>query len=155
MFHLCSKIKTHYGNGMSIIAPYIGGMQSLPDIDQFASLAEDAFNELPDGFRKMCGNVSIRISDFADKEVLGHFGITNPYQLSGLYSGVDLTRKSFGDPQVFPDQVWLYRLPILREWMDRGDVSLKFLIAHVLVHEIGHHFGLSDDDMHEIEDATG
>ncbi|GJL97640.1 MAG: hypothetical protein DHS20C06_14570 [Hyphobacterium sp.] len=130
-------------------------MQSLPDIDQFASLAEAAFNELPDGFRKMCGNVSIRIADFAPRETLDHFGITNPYQLSGLYHGVDLTRKSFADPQVFPDQVWLYRKPILREWAARGDVSLKFLIAHVLVHEIGHHFGLSDEDMHEIEATAG
>jgi len=129
-------------------------MQSLPDIDQFAGLAEAAFNELPDGFRKMCGNVSIRIADFAPRETLDYFGITNPYQLSGLYHGVDLTRKSFADPQVFPDQVWLYRKPILREWAGRGDVSLKFLIAHVLVHEIGHHFGLSDEDMHAIEDAA-
>lgn len=130
-------------------------MQSLPDIDAFASLADDAFQELPEGFRKMCGNVSIRIADFASRETLDHFGMTNPYQLSGLYHGVDLTRKSFADPQVFPDQVWLYRKPILREWAARGDVSLKFLIAHVLVHEIGHHFGLSDDDMHEIEAEAG
>ncbi len=130
-------------------------MQSLPDIDAFASLADDAFQELPEGFRKMCGNVSIRIADFASRETLDHFGMTNPYQLSGLYHGVDLTRKSFADPQVFPDQVWLYRKPILREWAARGGVSLKFLIAHVLVHEIGHHFGLSDDDMHEIEAEAG
>jgi predicted Zn-dependent protease with MMP-like domain len=129
-------------------------MHRLPDIDQFADLAEAAFNELPEAFKTMCGNVSIRISDFAARETLDHFGITNPYQLSGLYHGIDLTRKSFNDPQVFPDEVWLYRKPILREWAQRGDVSLKFLIAHVLVHEIGHHFGLSDEDMHEIEDSA-
>ncbi|WP_394693451.1 metallopeptidase family protein [Hyphobacterium sp.] len=130
-------------------------MQQPPDIDQFADLAEAAFNELPDGFRRMCGNVSIRVADFADKETLDHFGMTNPYQLSGLYHGVDLTQKSVSDPIAFPDQVWLYRKPILREWAQRGDVSLKFLIAHVLVHEIGHHFGLSDEDMHAIEEAAG
>jgi len=130
-------------------------MNTLPDIDRFASLAEEAFNELPGGFRKMCGNVSIRIADFADRETLAHFDFKDPYRLSGLYHGVDLTQKSVIDPVTFPDQVWLYRKPILAEWQARGDVSLKFLIAHVLVHEIGHHFGLSDDDMHEIEDAAG
>jgi len=130
-------------------------MKHLPDIDQFADLAEAAFNELPGAFRRMCGNVSIRVADFADKETLDHFGMTNPYQLSGLYHGIDLTQKSVSDPMVFPDQVWLYRKPILREWAQRGDVSLKFLIAHVLVHEIGHHFGLSDEDMHAIEEAAG
>ncbi|WP_421784837.1 metallopeptidase family protein [Hyphobacterium sp.] len=129
-------------------------MRHLPDIDQFAGLAEEAFNDLPPGFRNMCGNLSIRVADFADRETLDHFGMTDPYQLSGLYHGVDLTQKSVGDPVAFPDQVWLYRKPILAEWADRGDVSLKFLIAHVLVHEIGHHFGLSDADMHAIEDAA-
>ncbi len=129
-------------------------MNSLPDIDRFAGLAEEAFNELPAGFRKMCGNVSIRIADFAARETLAHFGITDPYRLSGLYHGVDLTQKSVIDAVTFPDQVWLYRKPILAEWQARGDVDLKFLIAHVLVHEIGHHFGLSDADMHAIEDAA-
>lgn len=130
-------------------------MRKLPDIDQFADLAEEAFNALPAGFRDMCGNLSIRIADFADRETLDHFGMKDPYRLSGLYHGVDLTQKSVGDPVRFPDQVWLYRKPILAEWAQRGDVSLKFLIAHVLVHEIGHHFGLSDEDMHAIEDAAG
>lgn len=130
-------------------------MSPHPDIDEFADLAEEALNELPAGFRKMCGNVSIRIADFAERETLAHFGIADPYQLSGLYHGVDLTQKSVIDPVTFPDQVWLYRKPILAEWQARGDVTLKFLIAHVLVHEIGHHFGLSDEDMHAIEDAAG
>jgi predicted Zn-dependent protease with MMP-like domain len=130
-------------------------MRQLPDIDQFADMAASAFNDLPEGFRAMCGNVSIRVAEFADRETLDYFGMTNPYQLSGLYHGVDLTRRSVIDPVTFPDQVWLYRKPILAEWQQRGDVSLEFLIAHVLVHEIGHHFGLSDADMHAIEDAAG
>jgi predicted Zn-dependent protease with MMP-like domain len=129
-------------------------MRQLPDIDQFADMAASAFNDLPEGFRAMCGNVSIRVAEFADRETLDYFGMTNPYQLSGLYHGVDLTRRSVIDPVTFPDQVWLYRKPILAEWQQRGDVSLEFLIAHVLVHEIGHHFGLSDDDMHRIEDEA-
>jgi predicted Zn-dependent protease with MMP-like domain len=130
-------------------------MRQLPDIDQFADMAASAFNDLPEGFRAMCGNVSIRVAEFADRETLDYFGMTNPYQLSGLYHGVDLTRRSVIDPVTFPDQVWLYRKPILAEWQQRGDVSLEFLIAHVRVHEIGHHFGLSDADMHAIEDAAG
>ena len=153
MFHMCSKIKHMSGNQAA--PSQLSAMTSLPDIDTFAELAEQAFNELPDAFQRMCGNVSIRVADFADKETLDYFGMSNPYRLSGLYHGVDLTQKSYGDPMVLPDQVWLYRMPILAEWKDRGDVSLKFLIAHVLVHEIGHHFGLSDEDMHEIEDTAG
>ena len=125
----------------------------LPDLDEFAALAERAWNELPEGFRAMCGNVIIRVDDFADQETLDHFGMTNPYQLSGLYHGVDLTQKSVMSSGGMPDQVFLYRKPILAEWGNRGNVTLGELITHVLVHEIGHHFGLSDDDMHDLQDG--
>ena len=122
--------------------------------EDFLSIAEEAFAELPPPFRKMTGNVSIQVMDFADDATLDHFEMESPYELTGLYHGVDLTRKSMIDPEAGPDHVFLYRLPILLEWCERGDVTLKELIAHVLVHEIGHHFGLSDDDMHAIEDAA-
>ena len=79
----------------------------------------------------------------------------SPYELTGLYQGVDLTQKSLSDPNPEPDYVFLYRLPILMEWCERGNVTLSELITHVLVHEIGHHFGLSDEDMHAIEDSVG
>lgn len=125
-----------------------------PNHDEFFAIAEATFAELPEGFRALCGNVVIQVSDFADETTLAHFRMDSPYELTGLYHGVDLTSKSIIDPEAGPDYVFLYRLPILLEWCERGDVSLKALIAHVLVHEIGHHFGLSDEDMHAIEDKA-
>ena len=126
--------------------------ERLPTIDEFADLAEKAWAQLPASFRALCGTIVIRVDDFASREVLDHFGMTNPYQLSGLYTGIDLTRKSLMESGGLPDQVFLYRMAILAEWRGRGDVSLFDLITHVLVHEIGHHFGLSDDDMHELQE---
>ncbi len=125
-----------------------------PSNDDFLALAEAGFAALPDAFRVMCGNVVIHVTDFADEETLRALGMDNPYELTGLYHGVDLTGKSLMDPAPGPDHVFLYRLPILLEWCERGDVSLSELVTHVLVHEIGHHFGLSDEDMHAIEDQA-
>jgi len=78
-------------------------------------------------------------------------GIEDAFELTGLYQGVDLGRRSVFDPQPQPSMIFLYRRPILDEWAERGDVTLEELVAHVLVHEIGHHFGLSDDAIHAIE----
>lgn len=125
-----------------------------PSEADFLDIAEAAFAGLPEGFRQLCGNVVIQIADFADADTLKALEMDNPYELTGLYHGVDLTEKSVMDPSAMPDHVFLYRLPILLEWCERGDVTLGELIAHVLVHEIGHHFGLSDDDMHAIEDEA-
>ncbi len=122
--------------------------------EDFLAIAEAAFAEMPPEFRKLTGNVVIQVTDFADADTLKHFEMESPYELTGLYHGVDLTQKSIADPEAGPDHVFLYRLPILLEWCERGNVTLKELIAHVLVHEIGHHFGLSDDDMHAIEDSV-
>lgn len=125
-----------------------------PSQEDVLAVAEQAWAELPQAFRDMCGNVVIQVVDFADEETLSHFGMESPYELTGLYHGIDLTQKSHMDMNG-PDYVFLYRLPILLEWCERGDVSLKELVTHVLVHEIGHHFGLSDEDMHAIEDEAG
>ncbi|WP_439634649.1 metallopeptidase family protein [Glycocaulis sp.] len=127
--------------------------QLAPSEADFLDMAEAAFASLPEPFRQLCGNVVIQIADFADEETLIALEMENPYELTGLYHGVDLTEKSVMDPGM-PDHVFLYRLPILLEWCERGDVALDDLITHVLVHEIGHHFGLSDDDMHAIEDSV-
>ncbi len=126
-----------------------------PSDADFLALAETAWESLPEAFRTLCGNVVIQVTDFAHEDVLKHFEMDSPYDLTGLYHGVDLTQKSLSDPAPEPDYVFLYRLPILLEWCERGDVTLSELITHVLVHEIGHHFGLSDEDMHAIEDAAG
>lgn len=129
--------------------------QTAPSLDDFARLAEAAFAALPDDFRAAAGEVIIRVDDFADEETLAEMEIEDPFELTGLYHGVDLANRSVMDPSPQPSRVFLYRRPILDEWSERGNVGLSELITHVLVHEIGHHFGLSDDDIHAIEDAAG
>ncbi len=122
-----------------------------PGLDDLAAMAEAAFKALPDGFRRMAGDVLFRVEEFADQEVLDSLGVPDPFDLTGLYQGVDLGQRSVFDPSPQPSMIFLYRRPILDEWADNGEVTLEELVAHVLVHEIGHHFGLSDDDIHAIE----
>jgi predicted Zn-dependent protease with MMP-like domain len=124
---------------------------TAPSLDDFAALAEAAFAGLPANFRRLAGTVLFRIEDFADAEVLEEMEIEDAFELTGLYQGVDLAHRSVLDPAPETSMVFLYRRPILDEWAERGDVSLGDLITHVLVHEIGHHFGLSDDDIDAIE----
>ena len=122
-----------------------------PSLDDFAALAETALAALPQEFLAMAGDVVMRADDFADEEVLDALQIEDPFELTGLYQGVDLARRSLSDPAPAQSMVFLYRRPILDEWIERGDVGLCELITHVLVHEIGHHFGLSDDDIERVE----
>lgn len=124
---------------------------AAPSLDDFAALAEAAFAALPPAFRKMTGQVVFRIEDFADEAVLDEMGIEDPFELTGLYQGVDLTQRSLFSPAPETSMVFLYRRPILDEWAERGDVTLGELINHVLVHEIGHHFGLTDAAIDAIE----
>ena len=118
-----------------------------PSLDDIGRLAEEAWASMPSTFRELAGDVIFRIEDFASDEILSDLDIEDPLELSGLYHGVDLTQRSISDPTPQPPIVFLYRLAILYEWIERGDVSLPDLVAHVLVHEIGHHFGLSDEAM--------
>lgn len=122
-----------------------------PSLDDFAAIARIAYDALPDPFRRLAGDAVIHIADFAEDEVLKDLGIEDGFELTGLYQGVDLSRRSVLDIALQPSMVFLYRRPILDEWAERGDVSLGELVAHVLVHEIGHHFGLSDDAIDAIE----
>lgn len=123
-----------------------------PGLDAFEALAAEAFGALPDPMRAACEGLLIRVEDFADGETLDAMGIEDGFELTGLYRGVSLIDKSLGDLAPMPDEVWLYRRPILDEWATRGDVTLGALIAHVLVHEIAHHFGWSDDDIAAVDD---
>ena len=127
--------------------------QTAPSLDDFARLAREAFEKLPDPFRSLAGDVVIRVDDFADERTLDEMGIEDPFELTGLYHGVDIGLRDSLGPAAEPSRIFLYRRPILDEWCERGDVGLDEIIAHVLIHEIGHHFGLSDDDIHAIEDA--
>ncbi|WP_291843653.1 metallopeptidase family protein [Maricaulis sp.] len=123
-----------------------------PSLDDFERLADQALKALPAEMLALCKGVEVFVADFADAETLAAVGLADPFELTGVYIGVDLSQKSLADPSPEPDRVVLFRRPILDEWADHGAITLGELVTHVLVHEIGHHFGLSDDDMHRIED---
>ena len=123
---------------------------TAPSLADFEQLAAEAWERLPHEFRGMCAGVVIRIDDFATDEVLKSLDIESPFDLMGLYQGVSLDRKSVMDSGGGPDMVFLYRRAILDYWAE-GDETLGALVTHVLVHEIGHHFGLSDADMEALE----
>ena len=126
------------------------GLATAPTLADFEVLAGQAWNRLPSDFRQMCGDLVIRCEDFAIDEVLDELGIESPFDLMGLYQGVSLDKKSISDTPREPDMVFLYRRAILDYWAEEGE-TLGDLVTHVLVHEIGHHFGFSDADMEEIE----
>lgn len=134
--------------------PAIWTNQLAPSLEDFARLAKAAFDALPEPFRGLAGDVVIRIDDFADDEVLAGFDMEDPFELTGLYHGVDIGLRDSMGPAAEPSRIFLYRRPILDEWCERGDVGLDEIIAHVLIHEIGHHFGLDDDQIHNIEDGA-
>jgi len=123
-----------------------------PSLAAFEVLADDVWRHLPKGFRDLCKNMVIQIDDFPSRDVLRRMGIRSPYGLLGLFHGVGLPFRSESAPMQMPNMIWLYRRPILDYWADH-DETLGAVVRHVLVHEIGHHFGLSDDDMHAIERA--
>jgi len=123
---------------------------TAPNLAKFEAMAIAAWEKIPVEFRRMAGDLVIRVEDFATDDVLDSLGIEDPFDLTGLYQGVSLDRQSLADLPREPDMVFLYRRPILDEWAD-GEEELGHLIAHVLIHEIGHHFGFSDDDMEAVE----
>ena len=122
-----------------------------PTLAEFEQLAEAAFAALPSRFRRLCEGVAIRVEDFPDDETLREMGYASPFDLLGLFRGVGLAQggADLATGQ-FPNMIWLYRRPILDYWAEH-DETIGHLVTHVLVHEIGHHFGLSDDDMEAIE----
>ena len=126
-----------------------------PDLATFERLADEAYARLPEGFRQRCEGVIIRIDDFPDEETLEEMGCETEFDLLGLFQGVGLAQgAAVGETGQFPNMVWLYRRPILDYWAEHEE-TLGKIITHVLVHEIGHHFGLTDADMEAIEARVG
>ena len=123
---------------------------SLADIHE---LAEEAYARLPERFRKLCDGLVIHVEDFTTSEVLDSMRAQSEFDLLGLFQGVGLPFQSEVVPELMPNMIWLYRRPILDYWAENED-SLGEIVTHVLVHEIGHHFGLSDEDMEAIEAAA-
>ena len=128
--------------------------REAPTLAEFETIAEAAYRRLPTRFRALTGDLLIRIEDFPTDDVLDSLGLKSEFDLLGLYSGVDLARKSVMDPGTLPDMVFLYRRPILDYWAEHEE-TLGAIVTHVLVHEIGHHFGLSEADMEKIEAEGG
>jgi predicted Zn-dependent protease with MMP-like domain len=126
---------------------------SAPSLAEFEALAEDAYARLPRHFRDLCEDLVVRVDDFPSAMVVEAMKLDSEYDLLGLFQGVGLPFQSPTNPQQFPNMIWLYRRPILDYWARHRD-SLGAIVTHVLVHEIGHHFGFSDDDMAAIEAAA-
>jgi predicted Zn-dependent protease with MMP-like domain len=123
---------------------------SLADLD---SMAQKALATVPEELKRHLGAVVIRIEDFPDDETADEMGLESPFDLLGLYRGVALPRQSLSSPRAGIDMIFLYRRPILDYWCETGE-DLYAVVRHVLIHEIGHHFGFSDEDMERIEGET-
>ncbi len=127
--------------------------QAAPDAAAIEGLARATLARIPAPFAQHLENVVLIVEDYADDETLDELGIEDPIELTGIYHGRPIGEKSAFDSGGMPDRIHLYRLPILWEWIETG-VTLDALVHHVVVHEVGHHFGLSDDDMHALEAAA-
>jgi predicted Zn-dependent protease with MMP-like domain len=135
-------------------APLDWSQIAAPSINDFDLMARDAYSELPADFRRLCEGLIIRVEDFPDDETLREMECDTEFDLLGLFRGRGLAQgAASAQTGQFPNMIWLYRRPILDFWADQDD-ALGAIITHVLVHEIGHHFGLSDADMEAIEKAS-
>jgi len=128
-------------------------MGHAPTTDDVRRLAEKVFEEIPEEFRRQVQGVAILVQDFADEETLDAMGIEDPFDLLGLYHGVSLDHKSLYNVRSDQDLIYLYRRPLLDVWA-HGRNTLEDIVRNVLIHEIGHHFGFTDAQMHEIEDEA-
>ena len=121
-----------------------------PSLAELEQMAHEMFAGLPEDFRELCEGLIIRVDDFPTEEVMNEIGAETEFDLLGLFQGVGLPQQSHDDIARLPNMIWLYRRPILDYWAE-NDETLGHVVRHVLVHEIGHHFGLSDEDMEAIE----
>ena len=128
--------------------------EKAPSLAEMEAMAIEVFERLPKGFRDLCEGVIIRVDDFPTDEVLDEMKAESEFDLLGLFQGIGLPFRSNEDIARLPNMIWLYRRPMLDYWAEH-DEALGDIITHVLVHEIGHHFGLSDDDMEAIEAQAG
>lgn len=113
-------------------------------------MAEAAYAGLPENFRRAAGRIEIHVRDFAEADVLADLGIRDRWELTGLYQGIPLIHDSITFPSPDSPRIFLYRQPLLAEIKTRPDVTLEELIEHVVIHELGHHFGWSDEEMHQL-----
>jgi len=133
-----------------ILPPVASGATTPPTLADIDALAQVAVERLPEHFRRRLGDVLLRVEDFPDDEVMAAMELETEFDILGLYHGRHVGLKGDVPTGAMPDVIFLYRRPLLEEWCETGE-SLEALVTHVLVHEVGHHFGLSDADMHRIE----
>jgi predicted Zn-dependent protease with MMP-like domain len=126
-----------------------------PSLDELEAMANAAYAGLPEDFRRLTGEIQIRVADFPEDDVLDDLGMESPFELMGLFQGVGMAHDaSVPHTGQMPNMIWLYRRPILDYWAEHEE-TLGAIVSHVLIHEIGHHFGFSDDDMEAIEASAG
>ena len=121
-----------------------------PEVQDLEALSREAFATIPQELRRVLGDVVIQVSEFPDDDTMEEMDCETPFDLLGLYRGVNLMDKSSMGLAEAPDMIYLYRRPILDYWCETGE-DIAQVVRHVLIHEIGHHFGFSDDDMERIE----
>ncbi|CAN5123648.1 metallopeptidase family protein [soil metagenome] len=126
---------------------------SPPSAEEIEAIARSTLERLPEQFSNSLGDIVLLVPDFADDAILQQMGIEDPFDLTGLYEGIPLTERSVEQSGTLPERIFLYRRPILDEWAG-SEESLEHLVAHVLIHEVGHHFGLSDEYIHALEEAA-
>ncbi|MDH3737884.1 MAG: metallopeptidase family protein [Alphaproteobacteria bacterium] len=127
-----------------------GKHASAPTLEEIEAIASEAFATIPLALAQHVANVAIHVVDFPDDETMEALELESPFDLLGLYQGISLDQKSVADSLTDIDRIYLYRRPLLDYWCETGE-DLHRLVRHVLIHEIGHHFGFSDDDMEAIE----
>ena len=125
--------------------------RAAPDLETIEQMARATVADLPPAFAAPARAIVLRVEDFPPEDILEDMDIEDPFQLTGLYMGIPLTEKSVMDIVDRPDTIWLFRRPILDEWAERGDVTLGQLVAHVMVHELAHHFGWTDEQIATID----
>ncbi len=124
-----------------------------PSAAEIEAIARRTLEALPDPFASHLRDIVLQVEEFASDATLAAMGIDDPFDLTGLYEGLPINHKSVDVSGTLPDRILLFRRPILDEWADGVD-TLERLVAHILIHEAGHHFGLSDEDMHALEEAA-
>ncbi|MGO9359343.1 MAG: metallopeptidase family protein [Xanthobacteraceae bacterium] len=127
--------------------------QKSPTLAELEVMARDIFARLPQRFKAMCEGLVIQVEDFPTDDALDAVGAESEFDLLGLFRGVGLPFRSHDEVAPMPNMIWLYRRPILDYWAEH-DEALGHIVRHVLIHEIGHHFGLSDADMAAIEERS-
>lgn len=124
-----------------------------PSAEEIEAIARDALVKLPDPFASHLAHVVLQVDEYADDELLAEMGIEHPLDLTGVYEGIPIGQRSVDTSGTLPDRIRLFRQAILAEWCEEGE-PLEHLVRHILIHEVGHHFGLSDDDMHALEELA-